>query len=553
MDNIRLFLWVGLVAVLWLNYMAYVRDHPPPQSQTAVSTRQTPPASRNTEAPPKTPGETAETPLAGAAHGQIPSATAAVGPPAMPIHVRTDVYDLVIDPHGGNIVRVDLPEYPVHKDQPDVPVRMLDYRADDRWLIQTGLTRQGDTAEPDQTATYRASSNSFTMAPGEDKLVVKLDWVNPGGVDASKIYTFTRGSYRVDVDIQLHNHGAQAWQVASYAQMLRMHQSVKRHIGDIESYSFKGPVLYNGDHYKKLDFDDLKKTPIAETVQDGWLAGIEHHFVAAVIPPDDQAVQFHASAQDDNWTIRAVTPVTTVAPGQSHDFPITLFIGPKLQKQLATTADDLQRTVDYGVLSVLAQPLFLILSKVERVTGNWGWAIIIVTILIKLAFYKLTEISGRSMAKMRRLQPRIKALQERYKEDRQAQSQAMMELYKKEKVNPAAGCLPMIIQMPFFFAWYWVLIESVEIRQQPFMLWIGDLSVRDPYYILPVLMGVAYFVQSRLAPTPTTDPMQARIMQIVPLAFTVFFAFFPSGLVLYYLTNTVLGILQQWRINQVVA
>jgi YidC/Oxa1 family membrane protein insertase len=249
--------------------------------------------------------------------------------------------------------------------------------------------------------------------------------------------------------------------------------------------------------------------------------------------------------------VSAVTPVATVPPGSAHDFAYTLFIGPKLQSQLTAIGDELVRTVDYGKLTVLAQPLFWLLSKVESLTGNWGWAIVIVTMLIKLVFYKLTETSGRSMAKMRRLAPRIKALQERFKEDRQALSQAMMELYRKEKVNPAAGCLPLVIQMPFFFAFYWVLIESVEMRQAPFMFWITDLSARDPFFVLPLLNGAAMFLQTRLNPPPP-DPMQARVMQIMPLAFTVFFALFPSGLVLYWLTNTSLGILQQWRINKVV-
>jgi YidC/Oxa1 family membrane protein insertase len=232
-------------------------------------------------------------------------------------------------------------------------------------------------------------------------------------------------------------------------------------------------------------------------------------------------------------------------------YPTQLFVGPKLQDQLSVMGDALELTVDYGMLTILAQPLFWLLSKVHGFVNNWGWAIIIVTLLIKLAFYKLTQASGRSMAKMRKLQPRMKALQERYKDDRQALSKAMMEMYKREKVNPAAGCLPILIQMPFFFAFYWVLIESVEIRQASFMLWITDLSSRDPFFVLPLLMGAAMLLQTRLNPAPP-DPVQARIMQIMPVAFTALFAFFPAGLVLYWLTNTALSILQQWRINQVV-
>jgi len=240
-----------------------------------------------------------------------------------------------------------------------------------------------------------------------------------------------------------------------------------------------------------------------------------------------------------------------IAPGSSKTFATTLFVGPKLQSQLEQIDDSLKLTVDYGWLTIISQPLFWLLSKVFGFVGNWGVSIIIVTFLIKLAFYKLTESSGRSMAKMRNLQPRMKALQDRYKDDRQALSQAMMELYKREKVNPAAGCLPILIQMPFFLAFYWVLLESVEMRQAPFALWITDLSTRDPYFILPLIMGAAMFIQQKLNPAPA-DPVQAKVMQIMPVMFTAFFAFFPSGLVLYWVTNTLLSIAQQWKINNVV-
>ena len=248
-------------------------------------------------------------------------------------------------------------------------------------------------------------------------------------------------------------------------------------------------------------------------------------------------------------TLRGTGPTLTVAPGETRSISSTLFVGPKLQSQLNETAPGLALTVDYGLLTLLAQPLFKLLEFIHGLIGNWGWSIILVTFLIKAVFYKLTETSGRSMAKMRKLQPRLKALQERYKDDRQALSTQMMDLYKREKVNPAAGCLPMLIQIPFFISFYWVLLESVEMRQAPFALWITDLSSRDPYFILPLLMGAAMFVQQKLNPAPP-DPMQAKIMSILPIMFTGFFAFFPAGLVLYWLTNSVLSVLQQWNINR---
>ena len=284
----------------------------------------------------------------------------------------------------------------------------------------------------------------------------------------------------------------------------------------------------------------------------GWFGAIQHHFVTAVVPPRARGHKFQVAVTGDMSIGSAIGKnLSVVAPGSSKVFKTTLFVGPKLQAQLEDIDKSLKLTVDYGWLTIISQPLFWLLSIVHGFVGNWGVAIILVTFLIKLAFYKLTESSGRSMAKMRNLQPRMKALQDRYKDDKPALSQAMMDLYKREKVNPAAGCLPILIQMPFFLAFYWVLLESVEMRQAPFALWITDLSTKDPYFILPLIMGGAMFMQQKLNPAPA-DPVQAKVMQIMPIMFTAFFAFFPSGLVLYWVTNTLLSIAQQWKINTVV-
>ncbi|NNF51050.1 MAG: membrane protein insertase YidC, partial [Gammaproteobacteria bacterium] len=278
----------------------------------------------------------------------------------------------------------------------------------------------------------------------------------------------------------------------------------------------------------------------------------QHHFLVAAVPPPDVTYQLEAALLSSNrYLLRTVGPTRSVAPGAMESFPQTLFVGPKLQNQLEEVGKKLPLTVDYGFTTIIAQPLFWVLNKIHSLVGNWGWAIILLTILIKLVFYKLAETSGRSMAKMRKLQPRMKALQERYKDDRQKLSQAMMELYKQEKANPAAGCLPLLVQMPVFFALYWVLIESVELRQAPWALWINDLSSRDPYFVLPVLMGISMFAMQKLNPQPT-DPIQAKVMLAMPLMMGAFMAFFPSGLVLYWLVNNLLSIAQQWRINKVV-
>ena len=547
MDNLRLFLWAAFLALAWLVYTTWTTEFAPPLEPTPPpAASQSPVADNGAETLPSLdPATTA-----------APATTAPTEPAPQPVQlvrVQTDVLDAWIDLHGGDLVRVDLPTYPVNKSDPTHLVRLLDYEPDTRWVFQTGLRGVGadGASEPDHVATFRAASSSYQLAAGENALVVTLDWAEDGALKAQKVYTFHRGAYAVDLELKA--SADSPWRGAPYVQMTRLYHAVKRSYTSVESYSFSGPVLFDGSEYKKLKFDDIAKTPVTQTEKGGWLAAIQHHFLAAAVPQADDSVRYTAAARGPDFVLSALGAVRTVDATMPLDYRITLFVGPKLQDQLAAAGPKLERAVDYGAtLGWIARPLFWLLSAVERYVDNWGVAIVLVTFLIKLAFYRLTAASGRSMAKMRRVQPRMKAIQERYKDDRQAQSQAMLELYKKEKVNPAAGCVPVLIQMPFFFAFYWVLVESVEMRQAPFMLWINDLSSRDPYFVLPLLMGVAMFFQTRLQPPPP-DPMQARVMQIMPLVFTFFFFLFPSGLVLYWLTNTVLGILQQWRINKIVS
>ena len=555
MDNRRLFIWMTLLVMIWLTYRQWLEDYPP-----VPVTPATPTASVSSEEPAlpalpvvPAPGGVDTLPEISAPEQIAADPTGATtAQPAQTIRVRTDVLDLLIDTRGGDLVRADMPLYPVDKNSPDLPVRLLDYAPESRWVFQTGYrgTQAGD--EPNHLATFSSALSSYTLAGGQEELVVALQWDSPGPLQASKIYRFRRGSYAIGLTLAVENASAQAWSGVPYLQLVRHHVPVERSYMSVDSYSYRGPVLYDGDSYDKLDVDDIAAEPIAQIVTNGWLAGIEHHFVVAAVPPPEESVSYQAGVRGTQYVLTALSPVRELAPGERVEYPAQLFVGPKLQDQLAATGDRLDLTVDYGVLTVLAKPLFLLLSWVHDFVGNWGWSIVLVTLLIKLAFYKLTAASGRSMAKMRKVQPRLKILQERYKDDRQALSQAMMKIYKEEKINPAAGCLPILIQMPFFFAFYWVLIESVEIRQAPFALWITDLSVRDPFFVLPLLMGGAMLMQTRLNPAPP-DPIQARVMQIMPIAFTAMFAFFPAGLVLYWLTNTGLSILQQWRINKVVA
>jgi YidC/Oxa1 family membrane protein insertase len=538
-----------LLVMIWLTYRQWLEDYPPAtpatattDTQQATPTPQLPSLPIDDALPELTPAQDVTTVAA--------PASDTAGQPQRPIRIRTDVLDLIIDGRGGDLVRADILKYPVDKANPDIPIRLLDYSPESRWVYQSGFRSAQGGDEPNHLASFSSAADTYTLGPNEDELVVTLQWDNGGPLSATKTYTFRRGSYAIPLTLAVENQAGQPWAGAPYTQLVRRHVPVERSYMSVDSYSFRGPVLYDGDRYEKLDVDDLVAEPINVVVTGGWLAGIEHHFLAAAVPPPAEPVRYQASMRAEQFVLTALSQVQELAPGERFEQTVELFVGPKIQNQLAATGESLELTVDYGVLTVLAQPLFWLLSKVHGFVGNWGWAIVLVTLLIKLAFYKLTQASGRSMAKMRKVQPRLKALQERYKDDRQALSQAMMKLYKEEKINPAAGCLPILIQMPFFFAFYWVLIESVEIRQAPFMLWINDLSVRDPYFVLPILMGGAMLLQTRLNPAPP-DPIQARVMQIMPIAFTAMFAFFPAGLVLYWLTNTGLSILQQWRINKV--
>jgi YidC/Oxa1 family membrane protein insertase len=560
MDKIRFALWFGLLASIWISYETWVTEHqPPPAPATAAPAAEAPGSAVPTASGTATDADVGSLPTATAAAGEQAAPQATDSAPAIApdrlISVRTDVLDLEIDLDGGDIVRADLLDYPVDKSNPNKLVRLLDYDPAAFWVFQTGFVSSGDRPAPNHEATFTTASDSYVLADGADTLEVRLEWRDPSGLSAAKVYTFHRSGYEIDLDLVVDNGTATAWPGNPYGQMTRRDDYAGRKFMNIESYSFLGPAVYDGDTYETIKLEDLATEPVdLKDVTNGWIASIQHHFLGAIVPPADAMTEIEGRAMGDVFRLLALGAAETVEPGASASYPLTLFIGPKLQDQLAAAAPgrELRRTVDYGLLYFLSQPLFWVLSFIHDWVRNWGVSIILTTLLIKLVFYRLTAASGRSMAKMRKIAPRMKALQEKHKDDRQALSAAMMELYKKEKVNPAAGCLPILIQMPFFFSFYWVLIESVEMRQAPFLLWINDLSVRDPFFILPGLMCAAMWFQTRLNPSPP-DPVQARVMQIMPFAFSFMFAFFPAGLVLYWLTNTVSSIAQQWRINQLVS
>lgn len=556
MDNQRLLVWAAFGLMLWFTYQAWMQDYgPQPAARPDVPTAAAP----TDEAPPPDDlpdliDPALDTPQAdrGPALDAPQDATNEATPVGGDIiRVRTDVLDVEINTRGGTLQQAHLLKYPVAKNRPNELVQLLGRERGNLGLIQTGLRSSGDGAEPNHLADFRSTVQNYELS-GNDELTVSLDWADESGISVTKEYRFARGSYIIPVRQTVINESDTEWRGAEYAQIQRHSAPQGRSMFDVDSYSFQGPIIYDGERSSKLDRDDLLSDgPYTVNTAAGWVAMIQHHFLSGIVPAAAGDKRLSVAVRDNVAVASVIGAAQVVPPGQSETFETTLFVGPKLQSQLEDVAPTLKLTVDYGWLTIVSDPLFWLLSKVHSVVGNWGLAIIIVTILIKLVFYKLTETSGRSMAKMREIQPRMKALQERYKDDRQQLSQAMMDLYKREKVNPAAGCLPILIQMPFFLAFYWVLLESVEMRQAPFALWITDLSSRDPYFILPLIMGAAMFLQQKLNPAPA-DPVQAKVMQIMPIVFTGFFAFFPSGLVLYWVTNTILSIAQQWHINKVV-
>lgn len=551
MDNQRLLVWATFGILLWFTYQTWMQDYGPAPVTAAppADTEQAPAALAEDQLTlPElgdVGGEPADEPAA--LPGSEPAAAA--GEDSI-ITVRTDVLELQISTRGGTLIRATVLGYPVEKDRPNDLVELLSPEHDNLGLIRTGL-RSATGATADQDTVFASPRSEYVLGDA-DEIAVPLTWTDESGVTIEKRFLFTRGSYAIVVEQTIDNDSSEPWRGDQYTQLLRRSKGVDRSMFDVDSYSFDGPQTYNGDKAEKHKRDDLvEKGPVEFSTQDGWVAAIQHHFLSAIVPESGAPHVYRVDVQGDTMIASVVGAKRTVEPGATETFSRQLFVGPKIQSQLEKLHERLKLTVDYGWLTILSQPMFWLLGFIHDYVGNWGVSIILVTVLIKLAFYKMTETSGRSMAKMRNLQPRIKALQERYKDDKQQLSQQMMDLYKREKVNPAAGCLPILIQMPFFLAFYWVLIESVEMRQAPFMLWITDLSTRDPYFILPLIMGAAMLLQQKLNPAPA-DPVQARVMQIMPIMFTGFFAFFPSGLVLYWATNTVLSIAQQWKINRVV-
>lgn len=459
------------------------------------------------------------------------------------ITVETDVLRLKID-SGGAIVFAELLNYPVSLEEGANPVVLLDQSTSLFHVIQSGLI---GTDAPSHEHQFSSPRKAYSLGENESVLKVPLSWVSEQGVVVSKVFELERGAYRIRLRHQVENRSGANWEGRQYAQIKRDDPS---RAGRMLLYTYTGAVLSGPEkRYDKISFDDMRDGPTKADIANGWAAMIQHYFLTAIIPSDQQAI-YHYYTQDfanGLYSIGHISPALRLAPGGQGELVGEVYVGPKLQADLAQLAEGLDLTVDYGWLWFLAKPLFWCLERLHGLTGNWGWSIILVTILLKLLFYHLSAAGYRSMANMRRVQPRLMALRDRYKEDRARLNQAMMQIYKEEKINPFGGCFPILIQIPVFIALYWVLLESVELRQADFILWLNDLSVKDPYFVLPVIMGVTMYIQQKLNPAPM-DPLQEKVFKLLPLIFTVFFAFFPSGLVLYWVTNNILSIAQQWLI-----
>jgi YidC/Oxa1 family membrane protein insertase len=485
--------------------------------------------------------------------GEIPASQPATSEGAETsriVRVRTDVLDLEINTLGGTVVHAELPQMPLSVDNPDVVKELLTTDPYRYYVAESGLIASEDSLAPKHDkAIYTASKTEYKLEEGEDSLTLTLKWDNGKGIEVSKHFTFKRGLYDILVEHEVTNNSGQTWVAREYQQLKR--SSYKEETESAFMVFYTGGAVYTDeDKFDKLDFDELAESQLDRDTTGGWVSFLQHYFVSAWIPAQDQRNHLYSkNLGGDRYLLGSYGPGKTLNSGEKARFSSTLYVGPKLNKQLKEVAEGFELTRDYGFLAVIAKPMYWVLETIHDYVGNWGWAIIIFTILLKLIFYKLSETSYRSMAKMKKFTPRIQALKDRYGDDKQRMQQAMMELYKKEKVNPLGGCLPMLIQIPFFIALYWVLMESVELRQAPWILWIEDLSIKDPYFILPLIMGASMFIQQKLNPAPP-DPMQAKIMQALPIIFTVFFAFFPAGLVLYWVVNNVLSIAQQYVITK---
>jgi YidC/Oxa1 family membrane protein insertase len=556
MDTQRLILFVIFSFSALLLWEAWQKESRPPPPAVTATQGQT---SAATDLPPTPTAAPAAAPAGvPAAPGAPPSEAVASGSAASTVTISTDLYRADIDATGGAIVQVSLLK---HRDPGDAakPYLALLRTPERTFVAQAGLLGEG---MPNHRTAYSVLPGPRELAPGADRIELRLQATAPNGDQIVQVLTFHRGTYLIDVAYDITNNGAAPIAPFAYYQLTRdtKTQGTQNVMAPV---SFTGPVIYNEtDKFRKIDFSDLdklaadpsRKLPYTKNADNGWVAMVEHYFVAAWLPGDEKKTprEFYARKLDGGlYSAGMIVPVGTIAPGATGAVRVPLYVGPQEQDELARLAKGLDLVVDYGIFTVISAPLFWLLKWLYGIVHNWGWAIVLLTIIIKSVFYPLNHASARSMAKMKVIGPKLKALQEQYANDKQQLQIKMMEMYKQEKINPLGGCLPILVQIPVFIALYWVLLSAVELRNAPWIGWIKDLAAPDPYFVLPVIYAITAYLQVKLSPTPISDPVQAKIMQIMPIAFSVMFVFFPSGLVLYWLVNNSLQIFQQWHMNRV--
>jgi YidC/Oxa1 family membrane protein insertase len=549
MDNYRTFAIFGLLIVSLLLWEAWQNDYVRPQqrAEAALANQQSDTVSQAQTSSAATGDEQDLPALPAASLESLPAVAAVDNQSSNKIHVKTDVIDVQLSTQGADIRELALLKYPVDSKTPDVPVQYLTDSGVNFFVTQSGL-RSTSTA-PTHYDNYTSAQTEYVLADDKLTLSVPMVWQSEDGIKVTKTYHFKRDSYVVKVEYQVENNSGDSFSAYPYAQFNRTRGEEN---GSSFIYTYTGAVFSSkGNEYEKVDFGSLDDKAYSRTANNGWAAMIQHYFVAALIPDSNgQEVGYYGkSIKEKNYTAGVRMPVIAVDAGETATTEYRMYIGPKEHKRLQQVVDKLDLTVDYGILTIISDALFWVMEQIHKVTNNWGWSIVFLTILIKLAFYRLSAASYRSMASMRKLTPKLSALKERYGDDKQRFNQEMMKLYRTEKINPLGGCLPILVQMPVFLAFYWVLVESVELRQAEFMLWLNDLTAMDPYFVLPVLFGITMWFQQRLNPAPQ-DPAQAMVMKAFPIIFTVFFAFFPSGLVLYWFVNNLLSIAQQWHITR---
>ena len=545
-----------MLVIIWQSWMEFQQRHYTDSglqtpnngvvSQTGDAAGQPPTDEDVPQAPAMTPGNQGDTPTITEEEN-----TTATG---QTINVSTDLINAQIDTHGGVLSRVELKAHPVSVDTPDDPFILMHRDQAGVYVAENGLIGN-DREYPNHNVEFSASKLDYDM--GDDSsLKVTLEWTAPDAVIYQKVYTFNRDSYRIDVDFLVDNRSAVEWNGYVYAQLRQTAIEQEGSMGFLGRLpSFHGAAIYTEqDKYDKIDYETMREGNLNVTTPSGWVAMLQHYFVASWLPQGSDNYQFYTGVTNKinpeyRVGYKTMQPVSIPA-GQTGELNTSLFVGPKEQARLEKQGSEgLTLTVDYGFLTPVSDPLFWLLTNINDTVKNWGWSIILLTLLVKAIFYPLSAASYKSMAKMKKLQPRLQTLKERYGEDKQKFQQEMMKLYKEEKVNPAGGCLPILVQIPVFMALYWVLLESVELRQAPFMLWLNDLSLPDPYYVLPLIMGASMLAQHFLNPSPM-DPMQKKIMMAMPVLFTVFFLWFPAGLVLYWVANNLLSIAQQYYITK---